>query len=521
MAGKRKDMKDVKALIALLNQGYGSKHIAKVVGCSKNTVKTYKRAAESKGVSFAELLKLEDAQIEQFFKAEQPEDTERRAVVNQTLSSADQELEKKGMTLYLLWEEYKLSHPDGYSYPQFCRLYQKQAVNVNCSMHMEHKPGDKLYLDYTGKKIDYVDKETGEILQAEVFVASMGYSDKTYVEAVASQKQEDFARCVTNALEYFGGVPAALVPDNLKSAVIIADKYEAELNALLSKLAAHYGCAVAPARSLKPQDKAIVERHVTIVYQRIFARMRNMTFFSVSDINDAIKPLTEDVNNRNFQRRPFSRNDLFEEEKPYLKPLPQYPFEIMVTKTVTVMKNTHVQLSEDSHYYSVPFKYIGIKVQLSYNSREVIVFVKGVQVAYHLRDRAPYKYTTVTDHLPSSHQYVTQWSPDFFISEAAKVSETVCHYITMILGRKDYPEHMYKSCMGILGLGKRLGNDRLIKACKLGARANVYSYTFIKSTLQNKTEDLADTMPEVSHGLPEHENIRGAEHYKQQLSNSL
>lgn len=512
-------MKDVRSILQMISDGHGNKSIATALGCSKNTVKEYRRAIEARKADCVSLLAKEDAELEQFFRSPQPEDCERRKALGAVFSGIEDELKKTGVTLYLLWSEYRMSEKDGYSYPQFCRLYQEYSGKVEVCMHMEHDKADKLYLDFTGKKIPYTERDTGEVREAEVFIATLGYSEYTYVEATRSQDKEHFAECVANALEYFCGVPAVLVPDNLKSAVIKADRYEAELNALLAKEAAHYGCDVLPARSRKPRDKALVERHVLIAYQQIMAQMRHMDFFSIPDINKAIRPLMDAMNARCFKNKPFSRKDLFEEERPLLKPLPGHRFETMKDKMVTVMKNYHVQLSDDSHYYSVPFKYVGVKMHMTYNSYEVRIYFKGQQIACHARDYAKFKYTTVREHMPPAHQYVGGWGPDFFIEEGRKVSPEVELYMRALLSRKDYPEHTYKACMGVLACGKRLGNDRLVKACRLGIRINVFNYTFIKNTLSNKTEGLADSAEEIEQELPEHENIRGAEHYKQQLTN--
>lgn len=510
MAGKRIEMKDVHSIVLMLSQGYGTKHISAVLGCARNTVKAYRAIIASKGLSYEELLTHPEEELEGFFTSKKPEEDDRMDRLEVAFKNADGELGKVGVTKFLLWNEYRLSNPDGYSYPQFCKLYRERAETVDVSMHIEHKPGDKLYIDYTGKKIPYVDRSTGEVKDAEIFLTSLGYSEYTYVEASPSQAQECFAESLRHALEYYGGVPQVLVPDNLKSAVKTADKYEAEINALLVKMAHHYDTGVLPARVRKPKDKSIVERHVQIVYQQIFAPLRNMTFFSIDEINAAIKEPLRLLNERHFQGRPFSRKDLFEEEMASLKPLPEHPFEIMQFRMGAVMKNCHVQLTEDCHYYSVPFRYIGEKVKIAYNSHEVRIYLKGTQIAYHLRDYARFKYTTIPDHLPSTHRAYSEWNGDKFVKMAADISVDVKAYIEMILARKEYPEQLYKSCMGVLALGKRHGNDRLIDACRLGLKVGAVNYTFIKNTLTNRTERLWMD-DEVETSLPEHGNIRGKE----------
>lgn len=501
-------MKDVHTILLMLSQGYGTKHISATLGCARNTVKAYRAIIASKGISYAELLRRPEEEMEKFFVSKAPEEDTRLEELEKAFKYADEELKKVGVTKFLLWNEYRLDNPDGYSYPQYCKLYRERSAAVDVSMHIEHKPGDKLYIDYTGQKIPYVDRSTGEVKDVEIFLTNLGYSEYAYVEASPSQAQECFAECLRHALEYYGGVPQVLVPDNLKSAVTRADKYEAEINALLSKLALHYGTTVIPARVRRPRDKAVVERHVQMVYQQIFAPLRNMTFFTIDEINEAIKAPLRALNERNFQGRPFSRKDLFEEEMALLKPLPKYPFEVMRFRMGAVMKNCHVQLTEDSHYYSVPFRYIGEKVKISYNSHEVRIYHKGECIAYHTRDYARFKYTTVAGHLPSTHREYSEWNGEKFVKMAAAISVDVRKYIEMILSRKEYPEQLYKSCMGVIALGKRYGNDRLIDACRLGLRVGAVNYTFIKNTLNNKTERLW-LEEDVDRPLPKHQNIRG------------
>lgn len=511
MAGKRIEMKDVRSIVLMLDQGYGTKHISKTLGCSRNTVKAYRDAFAAKGLSYKDLLELPEEQLEKFFSSGPPEDDPRLGPLMKVFEGMDKELERVGVTRFLLWTEYARTATDPYSYAQFCKLYRDFTYKCDATMHIEHDPGDKLYVDFTGKKFPYVDKETGEELGAEVFIASMGYSDMTYLEACKSQTVEDFIMCVRHALEFFGGSPKILVPDNLKSAVETPDKYEAELNSTMAKLARHYGTTVIPARVKHPKDKPIVERHVTIAYQQVFAVLRNVTLFSIREINEAIRPHLKAMNTRKFQGKPFSRADLFEEERSLLTALPAHPFEFDKQKWARVMKNCYVQLMEDCHYYSVPYRYIGSRVQIIYNSYEVSIWFKGERIAYHLRDYRKFKYTTISDHLPSTHQFVLSWSPEKFIGMAAQVSPFVQEYIERILSRSEPPEQLYKSCMGILALGKRLGNDRLIKACRLGMQVGAINYTFIKKTLANKTENLFEEQSVQMRRLPQHENIRGME----------
>lgn len=491
MAGKRKEMKDIRNILSMLSQGYGTKHISKVLGCSRNTVKSYRDTILEKGLDYTQILKQPEEELERHFQAKVKETDEKYLVLHSSFAYVGKELEKTGVNLQLLWSEYKLHNPDGYSYPHYCRYYREYTKKKEVCMHFEHTPGDRLYIDYTGKKIPYVDRETGEIHECEIYISTMGYSQLTYIEATHGQSMEECAQSTNNALRFYGGVPKVLVPDNLKSTVTRADNYEAGLNSLFEKLANHYGCEVLPARARKPRDKAIVEKHVSIIYTRVFARLRNTTFFSMAEIKKAIRGMLEIHNATPFQGKETTRREMFdEEERHILSPLPVHPFEIMMHRNATVMKNCHIQLMEDKHYYSVPYRYVGEKVTIAYNSMEVRVYLKGECIAYHTRDAAPFKYTTVKDHLASTHRFVSDWSPEFFLNMAGKISPDVREYIGMVLSGKNYPEQLYRSCIDILAIGKKAGRERLV------------------------VEQNFDKTPQR---LPAHDNIRGASYYSESI----
>jgi transposase len=266
----------------------------------------------------------------------------------------------------LLWGEYKKKHPNGYSYSQFCEHLRQWLVSNTASMHFKHEPGDKVYIDFAGDRLNIIDCKTGEIISVETYAAVLGYSQYTYVEAVFSQKKSDLIGASENALHFFGGVPKVIVPDNVKSAVTKASNYEAQINNDFMDFVNHYQIAVLPARSYKPQDKALVEKTISIIYSRIYARLRDQVFYDLRSLNEAVWALLKEHNQQHFQRRQVSRQELFEEERPLLKPLPPQRYEIRQYKVATVMKTAHVQLHEDKHYYSVPYRYIGKKVKLIY-----------------------------------------------------------------------------------------------------------------------------------------------------------
>ncbi len=485
---------EVKKQIGILQSlGYGKKTIARELGLSKNTVKSYLDLSEDKDGDGSNESRKED--LYSFFPY------------------CRSELPRTGVTRQILWGEYRSRYPDGYSYSQFCEHLKQYLDRKDISLHIEQQPGDKLYIDFAGSKMSIADPYTGEIKEVEVFVAVLGYSGKTYVRACESQRKEDFLSCIVRALNYFGGVPRVLVPDNLKSGVDKANPYEAEINRDLLDLGNHYDIAILPARSLKPRDKAWVERMVQIVYTRIYAPLRNQVFTNLDNLNDAIAEYLEKHNNVPLQGRQESRNLLFEsEEKEHLRPLPHDYWELKEYLQVKVMKNCHVQLHRDRHYYSVPYHYIGQKVKLVYTATYIAVYLGGERIAYHLRDRIPFKYTTVKDHLPSSHQFVSEWNPSKFIEWAGRIHPDVESYITKVLENKSYPEQTYRSCAGILSFEKKAGKDRLIAACQRASSFGVYNYKVIGQIINNRL-DRVDTKAKQT-TMPLHENIRGANYYK-------
>lgn len=519
MAGKQISMSKIKQVIRMRVQGVSLQKISQVLRSSRNTVRKYLQIIEVKGYKFEDLLALEDSELEALFSSPSEENVQRYSDLESFFPYMKSELKRVGVTRWLLWGEYKDKYPSGYSYSQYCDYYRQWQEAQGAVMHFEHEPGDKLYIDYAGKKLEIVDRQTGEIVEVEVFVCLLGYSQLTYVEAVYSQKKEDFIASCQNGLRYFGGVPRVLVPDNLRSAVTKASRYEAELNETFLDFANHYQTTVMPTRSYKPRDKSLVENAVNIAYKRIYAPLRNRIFHTIEDLNKEIWKLLEEHNNHPFQKEknhqiPYTRRKKFEEsEKVHLQALPVEKYEIKYYKKVTVMKNCHVYLSEDKHYYSVPYQYIGKKVKLIYTQKQFLVFWNTEQIACHRRNNKKYAYSTIKNHLPSTHQFVASWNPDKFINWAARIDESVKAYIIEIIDSKIYPEQAYRSCVGILSMEKKVGTERLINAVKRAIRFNSYSYKTIENILKNNL----DTVPEettIQTQLPFHENLRGAKAYK-------
>ena len=514
MAGDTISMIKLKQIFLLRNQGVSLDAISKHVQSSRNTVKKYIRLAGQKGLSFDLLATKEDYELEKIFAEPVHVSKDRFQNLEELFPWIEKELRRTGVTRWTLWGEYKSKYPDGYSYSHFCEYYKQWTESQSATMHFEHEPADKMYIDFTGKKLSIIDEDTGEIQEIEVFVALLGYSQYTYVEALRSQKKEDFIQAVQNALHFFGGVPRALVPDNLKSAVTKADKYEPDLNETFLDFANHYQTTVLPARSRKPRDKALVENAVSLVYNRIFAPLRNESFFSIDQLNFVIREQLENHNNQCFQKEQVSRRDKYiKQERSLLMPLSKERYEIKQYKTAKVMKNCHVQL--DKRYYSVPYRYIGKTVKIIYTTRYVNIFHGTDRIAIHEPGLKPFSYSTQGEHLPSTHQFVSQWSPEKFLQWAEKISPVVKSYIEQILGQKNYPEQSYRSCVGILSFEKKVGRERLIKAVERASGYHAYNYKVIKNIIAGKLDMLIEQqIGTQQQNLPFHENIRGKENYK-------
>lgn len=371
-----------------------------------------------------------------------------------------------------------------------------------------------MFIDYAGKKLQIVDKETGEIKDVEVFIAILGASQYTYVEAVENQSLESFIRSVENAFWFFDGVPRAVVPDNLKSAVTRSSKYEPTINERFADFSSHYGTTVLPARSYRPKDKALVEGAVKIVYHRIYAALRNCTFYSLKELNEAIRELLEKYNRLLFQGKEESRYDLYlEMERSALEQLPVQKYELRKYKQAKVQKNCHVYLGEDKHYYSVPYKYIGYVVKIVYSGTLVEIYHNYQRIASHKRNYKKYDYTTDPPHLPERHRHYLEWNPEYFINQAKLIGKPVEELIRQILNAKAHPEQGYKSCKGILSFGKVYGNARLNNACIRALDYQAYNYSVVKNILENRLDLLDDEDSQKQITIPFHNNIRGRKYY--------
>lgn len=513
MANERIDMIKIRQILRLNNEKVPQRQIVKLLATSRKTVAKYIVLFEASGLDYQGIANQSDEQLHEYFFEKEKSQSDRYETLLSLLPKMEKELRRVGVTKFRLWEEYKRENPGGYNYTQYCLHLNNWLKKHNAVMHFEHKAGDKLFVDFTGKHLHITDRKTGELTEVEVFVAILGSSQMTYVEAVRSQQKEDFITAVENSLIYYNGVPLAIVPDNLKSGVTKSCLYEPKLNEDFRNFALHYGTTILPTRSSKPRDKALVENAVRNVYYRIFAELRDRIFFSIDDLNEAIYELLDKYNGVNFQKRSYSRYDLFKEvEQKELHPLPKEKYEQKEYVQLTVNKNCHIWLKSDEHYYSVPFRFIGKKVKVIYSCRAVEIYLNHTRIAVHKRDYHKYKYSTIKEHMPSAHQFVSDWNPEKFINWASDIGKETEQYIRRILDSKQHPEQGYKSCIGILQYAKKYGRERLNNACRRGIYYNSYNYKVIQNILKNNL-DKTEIERENQYRLPLHENVRGSSYY--------
>ena len=501
------EMSKLRQILKLYSKGIGKKKIADRLATSKNTVKSYIEQLDQKGISLEDVLKLSDLELNNLFNPPKIDYySDRTKVLFDFFPEAERLLRKRGVTRMFVYREYKLRHPDGFERTQFYDYFARWSNKVKPTMRIEHIAGDKMYMDYAGATLPYLDTVSGKVMDAQVFVAILGWSQYAYVEALRDQTIPEFIAGSENALHFFEGVPLALVPDNLKSAVTRPHKYEPTLNENFKRFADHYGTACVPARSRKPQDKAHVENMVKLLYQRVYAHLPDDTVFTLQQLNERILVHLKAHNDTPIKDLNSTRTDRWKLEKNALNPLPQNRFEIRTIRQVTVQKSCHVLHSEDNHHYSVPFEYVRKKLKMMYSRSIVEIYDNYRLVATHKRVRSAGNYSTIPQHLPPEHQHILSLSPQQYITRARSIDPAVEIYIRNVLDKKPYPQQAFRSCDGILSFDKKIGRDRLINACKLGNDIGRYGYKVIESILQRGLDQVE--RDETTGNMPDHGNIR-------------
>ena len=512
MARGRLSMRNTKEILRLKYEvGLRNRQIARSFKMSHTTVQKYITDAANKGITWPLSEEDESKLAEMLYQARRQNGKPERGLPE--MSYIHQEVRKKSVTLYLLWEEYKASHPRGYGYTQFCEYYRRWRSNLEPAMRQHYTPGEKVFVDWAGQTIPVIDQKPGQVIQAVLFVGALGASNYTFAEAFENRKQASWLDAHVHMFEFFGGVTAITVPDNEKTGVTNACRYEPKLNDSYSNLARHYGTVVIPARVREPQDKSKVETAVLNAERRIIAVLRNRTFFSIAELNRAIREELRKLNDRPFQKMNGCRRSLFEkQEQPALKPLPVSRYEKEQWKHAKVNIDYHVQV--DWHNYSVPYKYIQHRVEVRMTRQMIEILCRDKRIAVHRRSYKKGGFTTDSAHMPKSHQKHLKWSPGRLINWAeTDVGEYAGKVVRRIMEDKPHPEMGYRSCLGLMRLSKTYGKERLEAACKRAWLLNACRYRSIKSRLSTgmDTQPLPEEEPSCEPVV--HQNLRGAVYY--------
>lgn len=519
MPRKRLSMRKITEVLRLKwEKDHSIRQIAKICSISRPTVAEYLQRAEAARLTWPLPETVDDAKLEQLLFPPPPFLPASQRGLPDWLT-VFQEIKGKHVTLFLLWQEYREVYLQGYQYSWFCDHYRDWRGRRDLVMRQDHRAGEKLFVDYAGQTVPIVDRITGEFRTAEIFVAALGASSYSYAEATWTQTLPDWIGSHCRAFQFLGGVPELVIPDNLRSGVSKAHRYEPDINPTYHDMASHYNVTVIPARVRRPKDKAKVELSVLLVERWILAVLRHHTFFSLVDLNKQISQLLVKLNERPFKKLPGSRKELFETlDRPALQPLPSEPYQYAEWKKVRVHIDYHVEI--DGHYYSVPCALVKWQLDARITSHTIECFNKGKRVASHARSWIKGGHTTVREHMPESHRQYGDWSPQRLIDWAKQSGPATAQLVENIINKRRHPEQGYRSCLGVLRLGKSFGNDRLEAACQRAIALGTHRYKSIESILKRgldqqpipKQQELDinddDTVAE------DHENIRGSSYYR-------
>lgn len=509
----RLKMRSIKEIINLhVKRDVSVRQISRSLSLPRSTIADYLRRYRANGLSLKDIQDLDDESLYRILFPHRRKSIESKKETPD-FAYVHQELKRRGVTRLLLWEEYREQNPDGYGYTQFCELYKQWNKKVTVTMRQVHKAGEKMFVDYSGLTMGIIDQHTGKIKQSEIFVACLGASGYSFAEVSISQKKACFINSHSNAYYYFGGVTAVTVPDNLKSAVTTFDWYEPNINAGYQDMADYYGTVIIPARPYKPKDKAKVELSVKLVQRWILAKLRNRQFFSVSELNQEIRPLLDELNNRKIRLLGKSRRELYEElDKPALKPLPLEKYRYHEFKLCRVNIDYHIQL--EKCYYSVPYQLAKKEVEARYSDYTVKIFHQNKRVAVHNRLHHPGAYSTIKEHMASAHRAYAEWTPSRLIGWSKSFGKNTEELIEAILNKKPHPEMGFRSCIGILNTAKEYDNEIVEAVSEKVLSLNAYQVKTFRSILKNKTYTKQKPALTIT---PDnnHENVRGEGYYTQ------
>jgi transposase len=507
-------MRKIKDVLRLRFQmNLGQDQIARSCSISQATVHRYLERADSAGLTWPLPEDHDDRRLNELLFPTRPDYPPSVPRPGLDFAEVHRQLQaNRFVTLQLLWEEYREKQSGAYGYSRFCELYQRWNRNRNVTLRQDHRAGEKLFVDWAGPTVPIYDSRTGETEPASLFVAVLGASTYTFAYAARGQHLANWIDCHVRAFGFMGGTTKLIVPDNPRTGVDRACRYEPDLNRTYYEMAEYYGTAIMPARPYKPRDKAKVENAVLLVERWILAALRHHRFVSLTELNDAIAVLLERINNRPFRKREGTRASLFATiDHPMLQPLPAQPYITADWKTVRASIDYHVEV--DRHFYSVPYQLAGQQMEARFTSHTVEIFEGGKRVASHMRSLAPYLHTTTKEHMPKSHQAHLEWTPSRLIHWAETVGEATAMVISTVLATKRHPEIGYRACLGIMRLGKTYSNERLEAASKRALELGACSYQSLKSILKRSLDRQAALPLEPERPGPRHENIRGAQYF--------
>jgi transposase len=510
-------MRKIREVLRLSALGLAQHQIARSCSIVQSTVHKYLKLAQAAKLSWPLPEDLSDQKLDELLFAERADPPSRRIYPPPDFAAIHKELQShKDLTLELLWQEYKKADGSGYGYSRFCDLYREWSQAHKITLRQHHNPGEKMFVDYAGATIPIHNRNTGEIHQSAIFVAAVGFSSYTFAEATWSQELPCWIGSHVRAFEYFGGLPRLVVPDNTKTGVTKACRYEPDLNPTYSEMAAHYGLAVLPARPRKPRDKAKVENAVQVVQRWIVAALRKRTFFSLGEVNEAIQELLVRLNHKPFRKREGTRASVFAAiDQPALSPLPSERYEIGQWRKLKVELDYHVPA--DGHFYSVPYQLVGQPVDIRLTAATVEIFHRGLRVASHARSFVADKTTTLAEHRPKAHQQYLEWTPSRLLSWADAAGPHTAELFRQILANKPHPEMGYRSCLGLVRLGGKLTTERLEAAAARALHFGAYSLHSVESILQHHLESQPLILPETPSPAILHDNLRGAAYFDSTL----
>lgn len=507
-------MRKIREVLRLSALGLAQHQIARSCSIVQSTVHKYLKLAEAAQLRWPLPEDLSDPKLDELLFGKRAVQPSRRMHPSPDFGAMHKELQShKDVTLELLWQEYRQADPGGYGYSRFCDLYREWSRARNVTLRQQHSPGEKLFVDYAGATIPIHDRDTGEVHQTAIFVAAMGFSSYTFAEATWSQELPCWIGSHIRALEYIGGVPMLVVPDNVRTGVTKACRYEPDLNPTYHDMAAHYGVAVLPARPRKPRDKAVVENAVQVVQRWIVAALRKRTFFSLAELNQVIAELLVRLNQKPFRKREGTRASQFAAlDRPALRPLPAERYEIGTWRKMKVELDYHVPA--EGHFYSVPYRLVGQQVEVRLTPTTVEIFHGGVRVASHARSFLADRATTAAEHRPKAHQQYLQWTPSRLLSWADAAGPRTAQLFRQILAAKPHPEMGYRCCLGLVRLGGKHTTERLEAAAARALHFGAYSFASVESILRHHLEK--EPLPGVAEPQPAvaiHPNIRGAAYF--------